>query len=575
MSKSLNILSLSYGGQDTSACLMVNGKIKVACEQERFSLDKHSRLFPIDAISECLRIGGITIDDIDEIALCLDFRYYIRENYLKPALEHDYRLDFLINDIDRIKEFGNREKTVREKLNFNKKIRHHLHHLCHAASCYYPSGFDKALIVTVDGMGEKKCSLIAAGHNGKIKVLSEQNDYPDSLGLIYAAITFYLGYRHFYDEGIIMGLASWGNPDELIPGKNRSYYDVFCEIIEKTGKYAYRINRDWIVYHIKRDVWISEKFTDMFGPKRKKEDKITKHHMNIAAALQKRLEVIMLDQLKEAKKEFGFNKLCLAGGVALNCSMNGKIEAANIFDEIFVQPASADNGTVIGACYLSYIALKGIQKPRKEHNYYLGSGFTDDEIKAAFKKLELKFKKSDDIYSLTAKKIKEGKIVGWFQGGAEFGPRALGNRSILCKPYPSDMKDYINARVKFREYFRPFAPAVLWEHAKEYFKIKQESPHMLIACQVVEKMKDKIEAVVHVDGSCRVQTVKKENNPRFYKLLTAFNKITGCPVLLNTSFNVKGQPIVNTPEQALECFQSTNIDFLVIGDYFVSKNNID
>ena len=273
------------------------------------------------------------------------------------------------------------------------------------------------------------------------------------------------------------------------------------------------------------------------------------------------------------KEEFGFKKLCLAGGVALNCSMNGKIEAANIFDEIFVQPASGDDGTVIGACFLSYIALKGNQKPLKDHNPYLGSRFTDKEIKATFKELRLPFKQSDDIYTLTAKKIQDGKIVGWFQGGAEFGPRALGNRSILCKPHPASMKDYINKRVKFREYFRPFAPAVLNKYTQEYFQIKQESPHMLITCQVTGKMKEKIPAVIHVDGSCRIQTVTEENNPRFFRLLTAFKQLTGCPVLLNTSFNVKGQPIVNTPKQAIDCFQSTKIDFLAIGTYYIEKQN--
>ncbi|MCB9362528.1 carbamoyl transferase [Candidatus Woesearchaeota archaeon] len=570
--KSIAVLGINYGGHDTSAALMIDGKMIAACEQERFTLDKHSRKFPIDAINECLKIGKITLDEIDEVGLVYDGLHQVTETYLKPALDDPDRVRVIIEDIDRIDFAINMEREVRKLLGYKGPIKQHRHHMTHAAGAYYPSGFSEALIVSVDGMGEIATSLVAGGKDGEITELTEENRYPNSLGLFYSAITYYLGYQHHYDEGIIMGLASWGDETKKIPGSSMTYYEAFCEIIEETGTYNYRINTDWISYHKQRDTWISQKFLDLFGPIRKYEDEMTEHHMDLAAGLQKRLEVVMINQLKAARKEFGYSKLCLTGGVSLNCSMNGKIEAERIFDEIYVQPASGDNGCAIGACYLSYIGLHGKILPKRDHNSYTGSRFTDDEIVAAIKEAGLEPKKSDDIFSLTAQKLKEGKIVGWFQGAAEFGPRALGNRSILCKPFPTDMKDYINAQIKFREHFRPFAPSALAEHAQEYFEINQESPHMLIACQVKKSMEDKVGAIVHVDGSCRLQTVTPQDNERYYKLINTFYKMTDCPVVLNTSFNIKGQPIVNTPAQALKNYLTTKLDFVALGDYYFEKD---
>ncbi len=347
--------------------------------------------------------------------------------------------------------------------------------------------------------------------------------------------------------------------------------DIFWDIIQEKDNYGYMINRDWISYYEVRDKWISDKFVNIFGLKREPKSDVTQHHMNIAAALQNRLEEVVIKQLTHARKEFGLSKLCLAGGVALNCSMNGAIAKAGIFDEIFVQPASGDAGTAIGACYLSHVAHTGPLKPVKDHNYYLGSRFTESEIEESLKQAGVTYTRPSNLSKVVAEKLEEGKIIGWYGGAAEFGPRALGNRSLLARPFPAEMKDHINKRVKFREYFRPFAPAVLAEHASEYFQMNQESPHMLIAIDVAPDKKEKIPAVVHVDGSCRVQTVKRENNPRFRALLEAFYERTGCPVLLNTSFNVKGQPIVNTPAQAIDCFKNTNIDCLAIGDFWVEK----
>ncbi|MEC8165990.1 MAG: carbamoyltransferase N-terminal domain-containing protein, partial [Pseudomonadota bacterium] len=478
------ILGMVYGAHDTAAALMVGGELVAACEQERCNLEKHTRAFPNEAIAECLARGGYTLSDVDEIAFCNDPMHYIRETYLKLALEEDYRIGVMIDDFHRIKRAYQMEELVRKETGFEGPIKFHLHHMCHVASAYYPSGFDDALLACYDGMGEIQTGLLAGGKDGDIEVLDASGRYPHSLGLLYSGITHFLGFKHHCDEGIVMGLAPYGDADAISPDGARTYYEVFEDIVQETGDYSYEVNLDWFVYHKVRDIWISDKFTDLFGPVRKWEDEITGVHKNVAAALQRRLEVIVLNQLRRAREEFGYRKLALSGGVALNCSMNGKIAASGIFDEIFVQPASGDSGTAIGACYLSHKRMTPQFKPKKCHNFYLGTASGDDVRASAEAETGVHLQKQDNIYEFTAKRLAEGKIIAWFQDGAEFGPRALGNRSILTRPYPAEMKDYLNERVKFREPFRPFAPAILSDHLEEYFDIRQESPHMLIACQV-------------------------------------------------------------------------------------------
>ena len=573
MNNKFIVIGINYGGHDTSAALMIDGVLIAACEQERYSLEKHSRAFPIDAIEDCMSLGGIGWSDVNVIAYAFDGLYHIREAYLKTAIEDSDRIEFLINDIEKIKDTYFIEPYIRQQTGYEGVIEYYNHHQCHLASCYYPSGFEESIVVSYDGIGEIETGLLAVGRDGDIKTFSSDNKYPDSLGLIYSAVTFYLGWNHHCDEGIIMGLATYGDPNALIlnDSKSRTYYQVFEEIIQETGDFTYEINRDWISYHQVRDKWMSSIFYDLFGPKRKYDSDVTQHHKNIAAALQKRLEIVVINQLRRVKEKYNISHLCLSGGVALNCSMNGKIEESGIFDEIFVQPASGDAGVSVGACYLSCKNNQIDIKSEKNHNFYLGSSFSNDDIKLAFSEKKIDATYSDNIFHETAKRLADGKIVGWFQGRAEFGPRALGNRSILTRPYPAEMKDYINKRVKFREEFRPFAPAVLNEYLFDYFDIDQESPHMLIACQAKEDNKEKIAATVHSDNSCRVQSVKSENNREFYELISSFYEITECPVVLNTSFNVKGQPIVNTPQQAIDCYLSTNIDFLCIGNYFIEK----
>lgn len=568
-----NILGIKFGGHDTSASLLIGGKLVAACAQERYTRDKHSRLFPKEAALDCLAIAGIKIDQVDEIAFVDDLKSQIRNSYLKPAIESDERLDFLFKDIDILKQMNDMDQIIRKNLNYKGIINYYRHHLCHVASSYYPSGFKDALCLSIDGVGEYETGLIASGKSGNIKILNNENVYPHSLGLLYSAITHYLGWKHHCDEGIIMGLAPYGNSLDKVPGqKNKSYRSIFKKILTKEKDFKYKVNLKYVNYYSERNKWVTDKFIKIFGPKRKWSDPLSKHHKNIAAALQDQLEHVVLNQLKIARKKFKLSKLCLSGGVALNCSLNGKIARSKIFKEIFVQPASGDDGCTYGATLLAYAKSKKKFMPKKMHNFYKGSIFTNNQIKKEILKSNVKYECPKNLYKNVSNHLEKGKIVAWFQGGSEFGPRALGNRSILCRPYPKEMKDHLNIRVKFREEFRPFAPSVLNEYRDDFFHINQDSPHMLMACKIKKDKRNIIPAIVHVDETCRVQTVKKDINKKFYNLINEFYKVTGVPVLLNTSFNVKGQPMVNTPLEAIETFKSTNIDVLAIGDFVLSKN---
>jgi|TARA_Y100000310_G_C20698657_1_gene827647 carbamoyltransferase len=570
------VLGLNYGGHDTSACLMKNGELISACEEERYTKQKHTRDFPINAIHDCLKKANLSINDVDEISLSYNPELLKTENFeniISPT-----RKNFKIHNLKKLKELRKQdfdlENFIRKKLNFTGKITSHLHHLCHAASCYYPSGFDDALVISHDGIGEVDCSLMGVASKGEISIFHQGNQWPNSLGLLYAAITDYLGWKYNRDEGIVMGLAPYGDDSKLTHSNQKTYHEFFKEIVYAKNDFDYEINTSWIAFHDVRSKWVSNKFIQTFGPKRKPDDPIEEHHKHVASALQNRLEEIIIEQLKKCKEKFGLKKLCFAGGIALNCSLNGKILESKLFDEIFIPPASGDNGTAIGACYLSTKNLVSDFSSKRLDNYYTGSEFTDDEIENSLRKKNVKYSKPKNFEKYVAQKLNEQKIIGWFQGGAEFGPRALGNRSILTAPFPKEMKDIVNSRVKFREEFRPFAPAILSEIADEYFEITQPSPHMLIAVTVKPQKINEIPAVVHVDNSARVQTVDKTNNPKFRKLLESFFDETGCPVLLNTSFNVKGQPIVNSPDDAIDCFLSTNIDVLAIGSFILEKNKL-
>lgn len=547
----MNILGISHGGWDTAAALMMDGRIVAACEQERYSGDKHTRAFPREAAMDCLRMGGIDIASVDEVALSFDPEL-IPEGTPRRATRSRQQY----------------EELVRRELGHTGPVTFHSHHRCHVASACYPSGFERCIVASYDAIGEHTSSLLCAADLGNLEILHEGSVFPHSLGLVYTAVTFYLGWTISCDEGIVMGLAGYGDPTHTVPGTSQTYEDVFREMVRPDGDFGVRIDPEWFAYPTKRDTWISERFIATLGPRRAPGAPVEQHHMDVAAALQQRLESIVVEQLRRAAAlRPDHRRLCLAGGVALNCSMNGAIERARIFDEIFVFWAAGDNGGCVGACYLAQRAHDPELRPIRFTDCYLGSGFDDAQIVRAATDAGLVARRSKDVFADTAEILAEGAIVGWFQGRSEHGPRALGNRSILAAPYPAQMKDTLNRRVKFREPFRPFAPAVLADHADEYFELLQPSPHMLIAARARPRAHEEIPATIHHDGTARVQTVRATDNPRFHDLLRAFHRRTGCPVLLNTSFNVKGQPMVNTPQQAIECFRSTEIDVLVLGDY--------
>lgn len=567
------ILGLNIG-HDSSAALLNDGFLLAACEEERYNKKKHTRAFPINAVNDCLKIAKLNISKVDIISVGFDPKKYIKEFILKPALDDHQLVKRIIDKKEKLTLYFNLEKIIRQKLKFKKRIEFNDHHMCHLASTYYPSNFKKSIVISYDGMGEIATGYFAKANKGRIKVFHKKNLFPNSLGLLYAAITSYLGWKANCDEGIIMGLASYGKPKNKIKGFNKTYIEAFRDIIKHKSGLDYVINQNFITYHKERDTWISAKFIKLFGKRKKYNDKITQNHKNIAAALQLRLEEIVLSQLKYIKKKNpDYEHLCLAGGVALNCSLNGKIAQSKIFKKIFIQPASGDSGLAIGSTIVSFIKYKNYKNLNFSKHSYLGSSFNDREILKVLQtyKNKIKFVKQKDIFSKTASLISDGKIIGWFQGSAEFGPRALGNRSILCKPFPGEMRDYINKKVKFREEFRPFAPAVLEENQKDYFEINQESPYMLIACKIKKEVKKKVQAIVHVDDTCRVQTVNEKYNKKFYFLIKKFFEKTDIPVLLNTSFNIKGQPIVNSPSDAIECFLKYKIDHLVINDFIIEK----
>ena len=573
------MLGVSPLGHDTSAALVVDGDLIAACEQERYSKDKHSRLFPKDAITDCLNIAGMDIGDVDMIAIPWSPEEAVRDFFLGNALKsHDRLRNLYENRFSPVLEFLDLEQTIRSKLSYTGPVKFFKHHLCHISSTYHTSGFDDALCLSIDGLGESESTMIGIASKGEITKVIAGEKYPNSLGLAYAAVTEFLGWKHACDEGIIMGLACFGNSSEFIPCKEITYLDFFREslVTDGHGHFSNRLP-EYFDYFDKRNVWIGPKFSEFFGDRRHPESEVTDHHKNIAAGMQDRLVEIVIEKLRNLQLEFDMPRLCLAGGVALNCSMNGEIEREGIFDEIFVVPAAGDAGVSVGAAFEGFKQISGSRLsclPR--HNFYLGYRITNDAAKTTAKARGYEPTETGalTVSEFAAARLAEGMVIGVANDGAEFGPRALGNRSILADPRTDKMRDFINARVKFREGFRPFAPAVLIERELDYFEMNYSSPHMLRGISVKENAKQLIPAVVHVDDSARVQSVSKELNPKFWQLISDFSSITGVPVLLNTSLNVKGQPVVNDEEDAFDALETMNLDFMIIGGMIFGKKNV-
>ena len=569
-----SMFPLGYFGHDASAALLKDGNVIACAAEERFTRVKYSlnlagnTLLPRNAIRFCLDEGGVSIDEIDAVAHYCDFRMPVVEQRL--ALLRPYLSDLDAGEVadSYCRVFtsmmepgvvlGQFEQLVGGKPGRFVPVRHHD---AHAASAFFPSGFREALILTIDGTGELESSLLAVGRENAITEI-DRTFLPVSLGTLYLIITVYLGFKSLGDEYKVMGLASYGNPARF-----RAVFDSLV-VLEEDGKYS---------TPGLATVQLREFLIERLGPPRKPGEPVEGRHADVAASLQESLERAVLHTLNHARAQTGLSNLCMAGGVALNCSLNGAIARSGLFENIFVQPAANDEGCSVGAALYVHSQTDGTTPagtPCWDHVYF-GPAYDEGEIRAALEGFRdrVTWTQVENIAAETAREIALGRIVGWFQGRMEFGPRALGNRSILADPRESAMKSKINERVKHRESFRPFAPAVPEESSGKFFDLTglRNSPFMLFAVPVREGERGAIPAVTHVDGSARVQTVSRASNPLFWTLLNEFGNLTGVPVLLNTSFNVNGEPIVCTPGDALRCFLSTEIDSLAIGGYLVRR----
>ena len=589
------ILGISAFYHDSAAAVLCNGEIIAAAQEERFTRKKADASFPIEAIKFCLNYAGIKISDINEIVF-----------YDKPILKFDRILASYLHTAPLgIRSFLKaiplwlREKLwiedqIKKDLMYEKDILFTQHHQSHAASAFYPSPFNEAAILTVDGAGEWATTAVSLGKGNKLDIL-ETLEFPHSLGLLYSAFTYYCGFKVNSGEYKLMGLAPYGKP--IYKEK------ILNNLVQVNTDGSISLNLKFFNF-ISGLKMINKKFCKLFGmPPRRPEEPLTQFYMDIAASIQEITNEIIVAMAKHAKELTGCKNLCFAGGVALNCSANNVLAKSGIFENIFIQPAAGDAGGALGAALYAHYALHGNIRNSQNNNDVipqlpgLGPAFSPEEIEKLLKHYGLNYKKmsDDDLYKYCAEKLNEQQIIGWFQGRMEFGPRALGYRSIIADPRSADMQKKMNLKIKFRESFRPFAPAVMEDFADEYFDIPSSSkyltPYMLTTTQILRKHLKNVEsfdstenkisllgidrstinAVTHLDGSARVQVVREKDNPKFYKLLREFYRQTKMPMVVNTSFNVRGEPIVCTPQDALYCFFASNIDILVLECFILEK----
>lgn len=589
------ILGISAFYHDSAAAVLCNGEIIAAAQEERFTRKKADASFPIEAIKFCLNYAGIKISDINEIVF-----------YDKPILKFDRILASYLHTAPLgIRSFLKaiplwlREKLwiedqIKKDLMYEKDILFTQHHQSHAASAFYPSPFNEAAILTVDGAGEWATTAVSLGNGNKLDIL-ETLEFPHSLGLLYSAFTYYCGFKVNSGEYKLMGLAPYGKP--IYKEK------ILNNLVQVNTDGSISLNLKFFNF-ISGLKMINKKFCKLFGmPPRRPEEPLTQFYMDIAASIQEITNEIIVAMAKHAKELTGCKNLCFAGGVALNCSANNVLAKSGIFENIFIQPAAGDAGGALGAALYAHYALHGnIRNPQNNNDVIpqlpgLGPDFSPEEIEKLLKHYGLNYKKmsDDDLYKYCAEKLNDQQIIGWFQGRMEFGPRALGYRSIIADPRSADMQKKMNLKIKFRESFRPFAPAVMEDFADEYFDIPSSSkyltPYMLTTTQILRKHLKNVEsfdstenkisllgidrstinAVTHLDGSARVQVVREKDNPKFYKLLREFYRQTKMPMVVNTSFNVRGEPIVCTPQDALYCFFASNIDILVLECFILEK----
>ena len=596
------ILGISAFYHDSAATLVIDGEIIAAVQEERFTRKKHDERYPFNAVQYLLNTSKLKLSDIDHIVF-----------FEKPFLKFERLLEtYLAFAPKGFKSFSLampiwlREKLFQKNFLFNllcqhdskfkdiEKIKFSEHHFSHAASAFYPSPFEEAIILTLDGVGEWATTTLAIGNKNNIEMLKEIH-FPHSIGLLYSAFTYYIGFKVNSGEYKVMGLAPYGKP---------IYKEKILEnLIDVKKDGSFRLNMDFFNYAAGLTM-TSKKFSKLFGQpiRRPDEDLLKQFHMDIAASIQAVTEEIVLKLTKNISEKYNIQNLCLAGGVALNCVANGKILKESVFKKIWVQPASGDAGGSLGAA-LAYwhqeLEKKRVVKSSIDgmKGSYLGPSYNDQEIERTLKSLGARFEKygEKDLIDKVASELNNEKTIGWFQGRMEFGPRSLGARSIIADPRSDRMQKELNLKVKFRESFRPFAPSVLREDVNSWFDLNTDSPYMLMVANVkkskqipmsendqklfgIEKLNVKrssIPAVTHVDYSARIQTVHEETNPKYYKLLKKFKDITGCPILVNTSFNIRGEPIVCSVKDAFKCFMGTNLDILVCENFILYKNMQD
>lgn len=598
----MKVLGISAYYHDAAAALVVDGEVVAAAQEERFTRRKHDPEFPVNAAHYCLRAAGLEAADLDHVAF-YDKPFLKFERLLETYLAFAPRgfLSFhkalpiwlkekLFQKTLLLKELS---RNLGEDVEWGSKLLFSEHHLSHAASAFFPSPFESAAVLTMDGVGEWTTTSVAMGQDRSLSVLREIH-FPHSLGLLYSAMTYYTGFKVNSGEYKVMGLAPYGEP---------RYAQLIREhLIDVKEDGSFRLNLDYFDYCTGMKM-TNSRFDELFGgPARSPETPLTQKHMDLAASIQAVTEEVVIKLARGVARDTGARRLCLAGGVALNCVANGKLLRERVFDQLWMQPASGDAGGALGAA-LAVAHMYG-GEPRRSGGHgdgmrgsYLGPEYAQADIEARLVAVGAKFHVLDDsqLISRCATALAAGRAVGWHQGRMEFGPRALGGRSILGDARSPEMQKLLNLKVKYRESFRPFAPAVLREHLSEWFDIDSDSPYMLLVADVredrripmteeqsrlfgIEKLnvpRSSIPAVTHVDYSARIQTVHRETNPRYYALIEEFNALTGCPVIVNTSFNVRGEPVVCTPEDSFACFMGTDIEVLAVGNCYLEKAEQD
>ncbi len=601
----MKILGISAFYHDSAACLVVDGEVVAAAQEERFTRKKHDEGFPVNAATYCLEEAGLSIDELDAIAF-----------YDKPFLKFERLLETYLSFAPKgVRSFITampvwlKEKMFMKKLMYDElkkvgeydkskvKLLFPEHHLSHAASAYYPSEFEDAAILTIDGVGEWATASICKGKGKDITILRELK-FPHSLGLLYSAFTYYLGFKVNSGEYKLMGLAPYGDPNSKL--LDEYINKIKTELVEINDDGSIWLNQTYFDYATGLRMVKEKKWEELFGfPRREEESDLQQFEADLALAIQKVTEEIVLKMAANAKELTGSEAICMAGGVALNCVANGKLQNEGIFKDIYIQPAAGDAGGAVGAALAAYhIYFEKERKPESPDSMkgaYLGPEYLPIDVERALRKFKPVYDRysGNELFSKTAEVLDKGNVVGWFQGRMEFGPRALGARSIIADPRRTDMQKKLNLKIKYRESFRPFAPSVLAEEASNYFEIEGDSPYMLMVQPVKEEIRESLPdgyntmplreklavkrsslpAITHIDFSARIQTVHKETNPVYWTMINAFKERTGCGMVVNTSFNVRGEPIVCTPEDAYRCFMNTEMDYLVIGEYVFAKED--